>query len=98
MWTTGRNEEKRATQARIGELAAIAERELVDDPAAAATALLEGFELGQPVRRHHAPKPDREQGGSWRSSSRQYFHPRRGPPGGAPEEDRGQRRYTRRTP
>jgi energy-coupling factor transporter ATP-binding protein EcfA2 len=41
----GRAEERRATQARVGELAAIAERELVDDPAAAATALLEGFEL-----------------------------------------------------
>ena len=41
----GRAEERRATQARVGQLAAIAERELVDDPAAAATALLEGFEL-----------------------------------------------------
>lgn len=41
----GRAEERRATQARVGQLAAIAERYIVDDPAAAATALLEGFEL-----------------------------------------------------
>ncbi len=36
---------RRAEQARVGELAAIAEREIVHDPAAAAAALLRGLEI-----------------------------------------------------
>lgn len=40
-----RADARRADQARIGELAAIAQRELVHDPAAAAAALLRGLDL-----------------------------------------------------
>ena len=40
-----RADRRRAEQARVGELAAIAERELVHDPAAAAAALLRGLEI-----------------------------------------------------
>ncbi len=40
-----RAEARRAEQARVGELAAIAQREVVHDPAAAAAALLRGLEL-----------------------------------------------------
>ena len=40
----GRADRRRADQARLGELAAIAQRELVHDPAAAAAALLRGLE------------------------------------------------------
>jgi WD40 repeat protein len=40
-----RADRRRADQARIGELAAIAQRELVHDPAAAAAALLHGLDL-----------------------------------------------------
>ena len=40
-----RADRRRAEQARVGELAAIAQREVVHDPAAAAAALLRGLEL-----------------------------------------------------
>ena len=40
-----RADRRRAEQARVGELAAIAERELVHDPPAAAAALLRGLEI-----------------------------------------------------
>ncbi len=40
-----RADRRRADEARLGELAAIAQRELVHDPAAAAAALLRGLEL-----------------------------------------------------
>ena len=40
-----RADRRRAEEARVGELAAIAQRELVHDPAAAAAALLRGLEI-----------------------------------------------------
>ena len=40
-----RAERRRAEEAQIGELAAIAQREIVHDPAASAAALLRGLEI-----------------------------------------------------
>lgn len=45
-----RADRRRADAARVGELAAIAQRELVHDPAAAAAALLRGLELDEDDR------------------------------------------------
>ena len=53
-----RADRRRAEQARVGELAAIAQREVVHDPAAAAAALLRGLEIDAGDRELQQAGPD----------------------------------------